>query len=472
MIANKLSASGGSGGGVQSGDMLLLMNGVEGGTDFPDEYGNYTVTPAASPASTGFVTTTARSVEGSASGKGNASGVDSYLIADSNLFNFGTGDFTISAYVYGFHYTDTANGIHQTVFGQKLPDISGASLFLFLEFDGMKIEIEGTRYTILNRYKLTLEKFFEVSICKEAATNTIRVFVNGELKLSVTSTFVFDSPLEVAIGGQWVHPDIGAISSTGIDRFEVLHGICQHTTSYQPTIDLHFDQVEALLHFDGTVGGTTTSDNSQNSFPVTFIGDAVLAPAPTGMYGQVASMTNGAITVGSSGATIPEFDFGSGDFCIDASVRLDSKPVDDVRFIVDRRNTDSSVTMAILFDTRAITNNIGFRAVIFMGGIYYTFDNGTNAANSININQTYKLRFNRSSGTARFFIDGVAVTNSPAQPPAIPSITNTAGADFRLGRHTNGNFPLDGYIDEFRVTKGDSRGNTNYTPYDEPFRDQ
>jgi hypothetical protein len=66
----------------------------------------------------------------------------------------------------------------------------------------------------------------------------------------------------------------------------------------------------------------------------------------------------------------------------------------------------------------------------------------------------------RSGSTGRFFVNGTIVGTGVADTSTYSS---TTGSLF-IGRMANGDSPLNGYLDDFRITKGYARYTSNFTP--------
>jgi len=108
--------------------------------------------------------------------------------------------------------------------------------------------------------------------------------------------------------------------------------------------------------------------------------------------------------------------------------------------------------------------NADFGAFLLLtsGAIYsgqYTGSTGTTLnTSSVSANTWYHVAYTRASGTIRLFLNGVqaATTTASGSINTWPPVTGYDGP-------TNGR-PLNGYIDDLRITNGYARYTSNFTP--------
>jgi hypothetical protein len=79
---------------------------------------------------------------------------------------------------------------------------------------------------------------------------------------------------------------------------------------------------------------------------------------------------------------------------------------------------------------------------------------------TINTGTWYHLAFCRSSGTLRAFVNGTQVGSNVSDTKTY----FTQQPQLNIGSQNSGSFPLNGYIDDFRLTKGVGRYTANFTP--------
>jgi hypothetical protein len=226
--------------------------------------------------------------------------------------------------------------------------------------------------------------------------------------------------------------------------------------------DTNIREVSLLLHGNGTNGSTTITDSSLTPKTVTAVGNAQISTAIADPFGN----STGVIAFDGNGdcLTIPssaDFNFGTGDFTVEAWCRFDS--AGDVAIVSGRGPTNGRFMFRRLADDtlRIGRNNVAFD----LGSVALSWSTG----------QFYHLATVKSGGTAYLFRDGVQVaTGSNTQSYAM-----TAGSDsnWAVGagqvnpnQSTLGLF-INGYIDDLRITKGVARYTANFTPPTLPFPD-
>jgi hypothetical protein len=221
--------------------------------------------------------------------------------------------------------------------------------------------------------------------------------------------------------------------------------------SYHP--DRYFGNVSLLAHMSGTDGGSSFVDSSPRPKSISVSNDVKTLSTkykygPTSAYFNVGSQP--ALIVPSS----EDFNFGSGDFCIELWV------------LVDAYNSNASR----LIQSRNGDLNAGYNIGIGPNGALgvYASSNGNswdiidNATPSlvIPLNTWTHIAFCRKNGTFLLFVNGNTAYNKTSSA----SLYYGSGDEIIIGGQTNGtNRSLNGYIDEVRITKGEGR-------YSQPFQ--
>lgn len=204
---------------------------------------------------------------------------------------------------------------------------------------------------------------------------------------------------------------------------------------------------ELFLTFDGANGATTTTDQSGTGKIATFFGGATISTAQSKFGGSSVAFDGSGdyLSVpGSSG----EFSFGTGDFTIEFWARWSSV----------------ASLSAICFG-----DGIGWTLYIYPDGKLQwgrispqSPVNLLESASSVTTDQWYHIAVTRESGTVKFWIDGNA--SGSVSDTANYSATGT----LNIGKSHAGNW-FQGWIDDFRITKGVARYTGNFTPPDGAF---
>lgn len=223
--------------------------------------------------------------------------------------------------------------------------------------------------------------------------------------------------------------------------------------------DAYYDKVVLLLPMNGADGGTTFTDYA----PV---------PKTVSVYGNTHTETDQSKFYGSSSAFDGADDYltllgsddfyFSGDFTIETWVRFNTLPT---------IGTDSASLQMIYHQRLYDTNRIFIGCSYWSGGdsapnFWLQIDNGSNVVSlrtavstPLAINTWYHLAVTVASGFARVFIDGL-VKASGSITGSIPNLAATP----IIGKGWSGIFDLNGYLQDFRITKGVARYTDTFTP--------
>jgi len=279
------------------------------------------------------------------------------------------------------------------------------------------------------------------------AANDLLLSVNGVVQTPTTDytvsassvTFTDSYPSGSSVNVRYL---VTATSSSFVDLANI---VLTGTT----TGDAYYPQVAALLHFDGTNGSTTITDNSKNNLTVTASNGAAISTAQSKFGGASALFdgTNDYLSVTNS----TDFDFGVGDFTIEyweyRTVSTNNKPV------LSRNNSQYPPYLIGWSDT---------------GNVYfYSSDNGSswNVASAVSMgsiitNSWTHYAVTRQGNTFRTFQNGTQIS----------TFTSTATLPAGAGALVIGawlwasGYFFQGYIDELRITNGYARYTGNFTP--------
>lgn len=225
--------------------------------------------------------------------------------------------------------------------------------------------------------------------------------------------------------------------------------------------DPYFTNVSLLLKGDGTNGSTIFTDSSANNFSLTRYGDTIISTAQS-KYGGSSIYFDGTgdyLSVANDAA----FDIGTADFTIEAWAFIAGNSLS---YVGARQGAICGAT-----NTSGAGNGYEFYfngslSTTGTGLVFYMATNGSQESvtysGTIAQSTWHHVAASRSSGVTRLFLNGSEV----------------ASKTFANQNFTNGTYPLhvggvpyvnyekrlNGYIDEFRFTKGVGRYTTNFTP--------
>ena len=206
--------------------------------------------------------------------------------------------------------------------------------------------------------------------------------------------------------------------------------------------------VNLMIH--GNVGtGQTFSDSSPSKHTITAVADV------THSAGQ-SKFSGGSIYFDGNGdcLSIPDssdWDFGGGDFTLDAWIYLSNISTYHVIMAQD----DNNVQKSWQFRTQVTSGDLLFR---------YT-TNGTtevdiaSSTTGMVINTWYHVAFVRSSDTYAFYVNGVQKGTG-----SLSATLHSSSAIATIGSRGDNTLPFEGYMDEARITKGTALWIAAFTP--------
>jgi hypothetical protein len=220
------------------------------------------------------------------------------------------------------------------------------------------------------------------------------------------------------------------------------------------TGDVYFPQTKLLLPFDGVNGATTTSDSSNRNATVTFNGNASLSTAQSKFGGSSLYLDGTGDTV-SITDTYWNTAIHSGDFTLELWVRF---TVDETSNLIAARATGTSEGWVIQrYASGTQSGQILFYYRDSAGWQYLNYAQGTRT--TISQNTWYHVAVTRNGNAWRFFLNGTqedTTTNSNA------IVTSTSGK-LEIGGWGALDYPVTGYIEDVRITKGIARYTSNFT---------
>ena len=221
--------------------------------------------------------------------------------------------------------------------------------------------------------------------------------------------------------------------------------------------DVYFPQTEMLLPFNGINGATATDDLSNLNNAVTFGGNASISTARSKFGGSSCHFdgTGDYVDVGgtywTTGAAID-----SGDFTIEFWLNIDAWGGNSNQSPINNYGDGNG--------------GWGFYVSTSTGKVYWWFYNGsgwvyvnssTGTRTALSLDTWYHIALTRSGNIFRLFLDGTQ-EDSTTDSNAMTSSTGSAQSGIRLGA-INTDYPVNGYIDDVRISKGIARYTSNFT---------
>lgn len=219
--------------------------------------------------------------------------------------------------------------------------------------------------------------------------------------------------------------------------------------------DDYFSNVSLLLPMNGVNASTTFTDYSPSPKSVTRNGDTQISTAQFKWNGSSGYFDGSGDFL--SIPTSTAFDFGTGNFTIEFWYLKAGTPQEYAR-IFQTTNGDAFTGITISFDLQ--TDNLRC-------DISYTGTGGSWSLSVANIGTVSATEWRhfaivRDSTTIRFFQNGVQQTI--AAIGSNPLYYSSSQTTVVIGGQTSPSRSVNGYINDFRVTKGVARYTANFTP--------
>jgi len=417
--------------------LLLHCNGSNTTTVFTDDIGTNFIprTPKTITVGGNAKVSTAQSKFGGASAL--FDGTSDYLSvpAISSDLKFGTGDFTLEAFVQQRIRSDA-----MTIFDTRNSGDTSGGFILYMRADNyMELYWNSANVSSANPLP-TASTWYHVAISRSGSS--LKVFVDGTSVISIT-----DSTNHTAAGPFIVGQDFQLTATPGnswdgyIDEIR-FSNTARYTANFTaPTAAFTNDRNTVLLiHTDGTNAQTTFTDDNGVRSPkgISAIGNAKVSTAQSKFGGASALFdgTNDGLSVDNS-----DFAFGTSDFTYECFVRV----------------ADTNAFM--LFDGTNPTGSNNAVSVWAQSGVLNVYSGGwtLQGVGTINNNTWYHVAVSRSAGNLKAFIDGTQVgTTQSFSIDFTQSILHMGKARIDAGYDGNG------YMDEIRVSST-ARYTANFT---------
>jgi hypothetical protein len=396
-------------------------------------------------------------------------GTGDYLISPANTqFGFGTGDFTVEAWIYVTTFSTTTG--FQAIFSNRNSNSAQASFDLGIRNSDRSLYFynRNTDASTFSSGKLSgVNTWSHVAISRIG--NTVTFFIDGNNSGTVSvSTNSFGTSNVAYVGSNFnATPDA---FNGYIDDLRISKGVARYAYNFTPpaaalpdiggpfptlTADPYYEYATLLLPGNGTNGAqnNTFLDSSTNAFSITRNGNTTqgtFSPFSQTGWGNYFDGTSGQYLNAPANAA---FNFGTGDFTVEAWVYPTS--TSGTRPIVEiRTSAPNSTGFALLSQSGATTLNV------YTNGGFAGASTG-----SIATNQWNHVALTRSGNTWTYWINGTSsgsFTNSSTQSDGATTGPKIAGS-------TTAGEVWVGYLSNVRVVKGTAVYTTNFTPSTTPL---
>lgn len=367
-------------------------------------------------------------------------GSDYLSIASNAAFNFGTGDFTVEAWIY----SSTIAAGQGVIFGRQ--EATTNAVFQFRR-NSDKIELivratgGGGLVTLTSSTSITTNSWVHVAAVRSSGTATI--YINGVASGSISAgTNTDPSVARPFTVGVLDDTSLTGYFSGYISNARVIKGTALYTANFTPpTVPLTaITNTQLLLNgtnaaiFDSAMqNDIETVGNAQISTSIVKYGAGSLSFDGTGDY-----LTMPAAPVGPS-------NFLLSDFTVEGWVRWASVTNGGIFHFFPGIPVNTVNGLALGYDGSAFQ--------IYAGNTSYT------RTYAVTTGTWYHFALVRTSGTIYLYINGI----QQGAGISLPSFT-IGGNSLHIGLYYSTSFMLNGYIDDFRVTHGIARYTANFTP--------
>lgn len=222
--------------------------------------------------------------------------------------------------------------------------------------------------------------------------------------------------------------------------------------------DPYFSSVALLLHMDGVNGASVFTDSSSYAHAMEAVFGGTTSTAQK-LFGTASYNVAAGSVVATPAAA--ELQLGASNFTIEFAVRINSGSPDGTLLLLP--TTGSPTPCSIVYSNSYVVTVAG------------TDDSNTPVYSiptlaGLSTNTWHRLALQRSGTTFTLFLDGVAQgTATSAATLATFTHDSSLNRGLSIGGRIGSSY-LDGYIDEFRLTRL-ARYTGNYTPATEAFPD-
>ena len=390
----------------------------------------------------------------------------SYLTVPANAaFSFGTATYTVEAWVYLTARNTTWGS--QIIGGHNYG--SNPDFLLYVNTAGNLI-FQAVNTSITSTQTIPLNTWTHVAFINsgQSTNTTYSLYINGvQQNTTVASPPTISSTINIAIGSS-TNNDAGARLTGYISNLRIVKGRALYTSNFTPPTSpvTAVNGTSLLLNFDNGYAIDSTGNNV-----ITTVGNSrtdVLSTAP--LSSSTGSLYfDGTANTYITGIYNDLYAFPSGTpFTIECWFNI-------------KANTTETSKNAAIINTAKSTGFDGYGLYILGDGTntgtgirfqqYGASGDAESITATINLNKNtwYHLALVRNNlNQYSIYINGQSLTITGS----IPTYPNIYGTNFRIGANNEVAFIslFNGYIDDFRITKGIARYTSNFTPqtYENP----
>lgn len=428
--------------------LQLPMSGAVGSTTFTDLKGKSVTASNSAHASANGLFGSSTYFDGSG---------DALTLSSTSDFDLGSGAMTIEFWLYREAHLTYARVL------QIGPNGSASSCQFNFRSDGgiwffPAVGSPASGFSIgAGNYTLGVWNHIAVSLTSATAA---KLYVNGVEKYNGTFTAFPSASYSLSIGG-----DSGYDLKGNVCGLRITKGVARYTAAFTPPSAMHVEGGSDPYWANVVLSMPLVSNTADTKGKtVTTVGNTSISTARS-PYARCATFngSNSKLTVTNSA----DFNFGTGDFCIEAWVYIAADSDADLSgfrsALVVSIDTGSQAKLEFIIQGSASVTGTGLQ-LGFDPGSGYVF---VSTSTSISKSTWHLIEVNRLSGAVTFFVDGNNVGGGTFAHSVGSSTDNLSigGRSWSV----NYRFWLNGYVGPIRVTKGVARHIASYSPAPPPF---
>lgn len=378
-----------------------------------------------------------------------------YLTSPSNAnVAFGTNDFTVECWLY-----QLANNSYTSIL--EIGDHQASTGVVFLTNNASVASACLYAGGFAGSETIPLNQWYHIAWVR--ASGVLKIYVNGISTSSVAFTTNLSSAATITIGySQSGVANAGYYYNGYMDDLRVTKGIARYTANFTPSpfppssalmpvsslsqADPYFSSVSLLL------SGDSFTDLSSSPKTITAYDNAQISTVVK-KYGTGSMYFDGTGDI----LTVPATDslnFGTGDFTIECWFKC-------IAF-------NSTILCSTGYYTAGNNGNYNFRITSATQIAFAVYDGQSQVdyteytAPSMSLNTWYHIAVVRKAGNFNIYLNGTSIISKTLAA----SLPDAGVNGLTIGRtnYSGGTQYFNGYIDDFRITKGVARYTTNFTP--------
>ena len=363
-------------------------------------------------------------------------GTGDYLtVPTTTALSFGTGDFTVECWVYK---TVAENA---SIIDTRVNPGGATPWALYVDGSNFPYFYDATVYT--SSVAITLNAWVHIAVTR--ASGTLKIFVNGVQGFSATVTTNLDRTAGAFIGVVANTAAPSAYWKGYISNLRIVKDTAVYTANFTPpTAPLTAITNTALL-LNFTNAGIYDNAMLNN---VETIGDAKISTTQSKYSGSSMFFdgTGDRLTIPSNSSLNL-----TGDFTIEMWVYLTTLSAYQMLFSVSNTGGVGAGLTDFYVESNGTISYYASGSTIL-----------TSASGALGTNNWYHVALVKNGTSQVLYVNGVSKAS------ATSSTLPNSGVAWTIGDRITGavslNYPITGYIDDFRVTKGLARYTANFTP--------